>query len=343
MKLKSIIIAFFILLIVFWALQKKASYHSKEITFMYNGDTLNGVLTIPKNKENNPVPLVIFVHGDGAVSANNYGYEYIWDALAKNGIASMSWSKKGVDKSTGNWLKQSMTDRANEVITAVNFIKNNHHNQFSNIGLLGFSQGCWVVPKVCAKLQDIDFAILVSGAINWKRQSNYLVKKRLEEEGKDTEYIKKAIVDNQTEFKIFNSENSYADYLAYAKHQKTTDLQLITAERFPFIQKNINSDATNDLTKIACPVLGVFGDTDANINVQESYATYDSVFSKVIPNRYQLKIYPNATHDLLKTNLFGKKQPDITTLIKLKWYGKEAFKNDFFKDMITFILDQRNI
>lgn len=342
MKIRFVVIAFFISIIIFWFLHIKTLHHSKEIIFTHNNDTLNGILTIPKNKDKKTVPLVIFVHGDGPVPANSYGYNYIWNALAKNGIASMSWSKKGVDKSTGNWLRQSMRDRAEEATAAVNFIRKNYGNQFSDVGLIGFSQGCWVVPKVCANSQNIDFAILVSGAINWKRQSNYFVKKRLEGEGKGTEYIKNAIKENQAEFKIFNLKNSYDDYLTYTKSKNVTNLELISPERFPFIQKNINSDATDDLHKISCPVLGIFGDADKNVNFQESYTTYDSIFSKVIPKSYELKIYPNATHDLLKESIFGSTKSDITTLIKLKLYSEKAFADGFLQKIATFISKSTN-
>lgn len=338
MKFKYLIGLLIVLMVVFWLLNEKTYYRGEEVTFIHNKDTLKGLLNIPKNKKNEAIPLAIFVHGDGAVSADNYGYEYIWNALAKNGIASISWSKKGVDKSTGNWLNQSMTDRAHEVNSAVNFITQNYSTQFSKIGLLGFSQGCWVVPKVCATSKKIDFAILVSGAINWKRQSNYLVKKRLEKEGKNKKIIEKAIEENIAEFNFFSKKHTYVDYIKHLKSKKPNDLKAISFERFPFIKKNINSDATEDLTKIKCAVFGAFGDADENVDFKESYTTYDSIFSKTIPNTYKLKVYPNANHELLKAEIFSNSKSEIETLTKLEVYGKKSFANDFLEDIVAFIL-----
>ena len=83
-------------------------------------------MNLPKNKYilEEKTPLVIFVHGDGKLGHDAFGYcEHIWNELAKKGIASMSWDKKGIGQSTGKWLNQSIEDRANEVIAAIDFMK----------------------------------------------------------------------------------------------------------------------------------------------------------------------------------------------------------------------------
>ncbi|SDT36975.1 alpha/beta hydrolase family protein [Actinoplanes derwentensis] len=80
---------------------------------------LNGVLALPE-KQAGPVPVVVFVHGDGAVDATRDGqYRPSFEALAKAGVASVSWNKPGVGGSAGNWLEQNQADRAREVATVV--------------------------------------------------------------------------------------------------------------------------------------------------------------------------------------------------------------------------------
>lgn len=81
---------------------------------------LNGSLVLPKNPEGK-VSLVVFIHGDGPANASyNAGYEPLWEKLANQGYASLSWSKPGVNGSSGNWLEQTMEDRAIEATEAIN-------------------------------------------------------------------------------------------------------------------------------------------------------------------------------------------------------------------------------
>ncbi|MGG2018055.1 alpha/beta hydrolase family protein [Bacillus sp. S10(2024)] len=102
------------------------SYDMKqeEVTIQTKKTTLHGSLALPKEKEK--PGLIIFVHGDGPVSATyDDGYLPLWEELAKRGYASLAWDKPGIGKSSGDWLDQSMEDRANEVIEVIEWAKKN--------------------------------------------------------------------------------------------------------------------------------------------------------------------------------------------------------------------------
>ncbi|MFT6127967.1 MAG: hypothetical protein ACJAVA_002464, partial [Flavobacteriaceae bacterium] len=71
----------------------KTNYKSQVIRFQFQSDTIEGVVNLPKSKYvlGEKIPLVIFVHGDGELERDAYGYyKPIWNELAKKGIASMS-------------------------------------------------------------------------------------------------------------------------------------------------------------------------------------------------------------------------------------------------------------
>jgi dienelactone hydrolase len=311
-KIVKIIAIIILLVFAINFLWGKTNYQSQVIQFQFQSDTIEGVVNLPKKKysiEKN-IPLVIFVHGDGELERDAYGYyQAIWDELAKKGIASMSWDKKGIGKSTGKWLNQSMEDRANEVIAAIEFIQADTRFDFSSIGLIGFSQAGWVLPKVATLSDFPDFIISVSGAINWKRQSNYLTRTRMELEGANEATVEAKVRQNEIDFNIYNNENTYLEYVAYQKEQckneKEENCDFMSEERFCFVKKNISSDAEEDLKNIRCPIFGVFGAEDLNVDFKESYQTYERIFLNNNTNNYQLKIYKKATHSLLK--LFGKR------------------------------------
>jgi hypothetical protein len=343
-KITKIILVITLLVFAINFLWGKTNYQSQVIHFQFQSDTIEGVVNLPNKKYSlgEKTPLVIFVHGDGELERDAYGYyQPIWNELAKKGIASMSWDKKGIGQSTGKWLNQSMEDRAKEVIAAIEFIQADANFDFSTIGLIGFSQAGWVMPKVATLSDFPDFIISVSGAINWKRQSNYLTRTRMEQEGADEATIEAGVRQNEIDFNLYNNENTYPEYVAYqekkCENEKETDCDFMSEERFYFVKNNIASDAEEDLKNIQCPIFGVFGTEDLNVDFEESHQTYERIFSENNTDNYQLKIYPEAEHGLLKSKHFSAMHPGIGFLIKLELFGKRAFVKDVLNDISDFV------
>jgi len=118
--------------------------------FQSGGDNLSGILARPIAPEQFGV--VVFVHGDGPVTADHDGgYRPIWAALARAGYASLSWDKPGVGRSSGSWLSQSMADRADEVGHAIDEISRDPRIDNQRVALFGASQAGWVLPLVAAQ------------------------------------------------------------------------------------------------------------------------------------------------------------------------------------------------
>lgn len=66
---------------------------------------LEGVLTLPRDGD--PRGVAIIVHGDAAVTATQDGLYAPWfESAADAGYATISWSKRGIGGSSGNWLDQ---------------------------------------------------------------------------------------------------------------------------------------------------------------------------------------------------------------------------------------------
>ena len=179
----KILAVIFLCIAAFLFLIENKSYEEVALNFSHNSNHLSGSLMLPKNGDK-PSYVVVFVHGDGAMPYDAYGYyRPLWQALAEKGIASFSWNKAGVNTSTGKWQNQSMDDRADEVIAAIEMLKYHKDIIFNKIGVIGYSQAGWVLPLVAKKSNYPDFMVIVSGAINWMEQSEYSTKIRLTKEG----------------------------------------------------------------------------------------------------------------------------------------------------------------
>jgi len=236
---------------------------------------LVGVLTVPPRGEARG--LVVMVHGDGPVEATQDGLYSPWfEAAADAGYATLSWSKPGVDGSEGDWLTQSMDDRAREVSTAIEWAQSQGDVPSDTIVLWGASQAGWVLPKVVRDREDIDGVVAVGTAINWLDQGRFNLLAELDHDGAGAQERGRAIAESDRTRALLERGASYEEYLTTSA---ATDPMSET--RWAFVQQNFRSDATADLAAAATrpiPVHLMVGTHDRNVDVAETEETYRSIF-----------------------------------------------------------------
>lgn len=112
-----------------------------------SAQSLDAILALPRRSEK-PHGLVIFVHGDGPADASRDSfYRPLWETFARAGYASVSWNKPGVAGAPGNWLFQSMHDRAVETEAVLAWAKGRSDIDPHRIGVWGISQAGWCCPR----------------------------------------------------------------------------------------------------------------------------------------------------------------------------------------------------
>lgn len=253
---------------------------------------LDGVLSVPEDGA--PRGLVLVVHGDGPVEATHDGLYRPWfEAAADAGFATLSWSKPGVGASTGDWLDQSMTDRADEVSDVIDWAQRDASVPTGRLVLWGASQAGWVLPKVAAARTDIDAVVAVSPAINWLRQGRFNLVAELEHEGADDEARQRAIaISDQTRVLL----DQHADYETY--RDRTTDSAPMDRGRWDFVSRNYTADATGDLARMARgrkPLLLMVGKHDRNVDVDETASTY----RRILGDRVDVERF-DAAHSMAR-------------------------------------------
>ncbi|WP_432198354.1 alpha/beta hydrolase family protein [Streptomyces sp. bgisy027] len=272
--------------------QNTYALREETVSLRHEGTLLRGVLALPDRGEG-PFGLVVFVHGDGPVDATNETfYRPMWESFARAGYASLSFSKPGTGGSEGDWLEQSMGDRAAETRAAVAWARGRTDIDGRRIGLWGASQAGWVLPKVAARDPRLQFVIAVSPAVNWLRQGRYNLLAELDRDGATSERREAALRRREATLRLLERGASFAEY-----RDAVGDVDGMTSARWSFIARNYRSDATADLRAMrGTPVLLVLAGHDTNVDVAETEAAY----RKVIPAPF-LKIarYPEATHSLV--------------------------------------------
>lgn len=266
----------------------------EDASIPHDGGHLDGVLAWPESVDG-PVGVVVFVHGDGAVDATSDGfYQPIWESLAEAGYASLSWSKPGVGGSSGDWLDQSLADRATEVEAAMDWVAAQPGIDADRIGLWGASQAGWVVPAVAAE-RDVAFAILVSPAISWIRQGRYNLLAELDEERATADERARALAVSDDTRRLLDEGADHARYRA-----ETLDLDPMDEARWGFVSRSYLADATSDLSAMGdaqVPTLLLLAEDDLNVDVDETEAVYRDLLGASL----EVRRFPDARHTLART------------------------------------------
>ncbi|EKY3246045.1 alpha/beta hydrolase family protein [Cronobacter dublinensis] len=305
-----IIISVLILLVTLWVMSRLAIFDAQSlpqahtVTFIHNGNPLQGTLTLPDSVQHPPVALL--VHGDGAQDRwSQGGYLPLVNTLLANGIAVFSWDKPGVGESGGNWLAQTMRDRSDEAVQAMTTLRKIPALSHSRFGFLGFSQAGWVVPKAAA-LAHADFAVIVGGAINWRDQGSYFLETRLALSGHTPSEIAQAIQNDRLDF----ARRYTAPTVSRPCAGRCT--------RDDFERRNALADARADITQMKIPVMVLMGANDRNVRPGETLTVWAATLPPATPRC--LRMMDGATHGLLKSRWYDYQLPS-----QWPWWAQALF------------------
>lgn len=256
------------------AIGNSYDFEQKAVTLPGPEGTLSGVLTSPRGGEARG--LVVMVHGDGPVQATQDGLYSPWfEGAAAAGFATLSWSKPGIDGSDGDWLSQTMEDRAREVSAAIDWARSQDEIPTESIVLWGASQAGWVMPKVTRDRDDIDGVVAVGTAINWLRQGRFNLLAELEHSGATDQEREQAVAESDKTRALLERGAPYEEYLS-----SVGSADPMSEARWRFVQRNVGADATADLLESAArpiPVWFVGGTSDRNVDIAETETTYRSI------------------------------------------------------------------
>ena len=136
----------------------------QDVKFESQGVTLAGSILKPKN----PFAAVVIVHGSDPVKRE---MEFA-KRLAKEGIAVLTYDKRGVGESGGVYVGPSVgtnnIDTTNlnllshDANAAVKSFRTYLKDRKTPIGLVGFSQAGWIIPIAANKNPQIEFMVLFS-------------------------------------------------------------------------------------------------------------------------------------------------------------------------------------
>ncbi len=117
---------------------------SRRILFESDGAVLSGRLDLPSGTSGQaPSTAVVLLHGSGSSVATEFFYN--GDFLAANGIAALTYDKRGTGDSEGR-ATFDFHQLARDAKAAVDYLSSHEELRDARVGFSGYSQGAWIDP-----------------------------------------------------------------------------------------------------------------------------------------------------------------------------------------------------
>jgi len=146
---------------------KPYPYYEENVKFNNTdaGVTLSGTFTRPSQKGKYPVVILISGSGrhdrDGSAMTHR-PFLVLSDYLTRKGIAVLRYDDRGFRESTGDFNKATTSDFAQDVLSAVSYLKSRTDINPNQIGLIGHSEGGIIAPLAANQTQDISFIVTLA-------------------------------------------------------------------------------------------------------------------------------------------------------------------------------------
>lgn len=241
------------------------NFTTKEIKFVSEEISLSGTIFIPNKIQ----AAVVIVHGSGQEKRMlNFA-----ETLAKNGIAVLTYDKRGVGQSAGLYAGPEVgtnnVDFSNlnllslDASSAVNTLSNYLSNDQIPVGLIGGSQAGWIIPLTAEKNKKVKFMTIFSGAL--------------------------ITVKEQLRFQFYT--NGDINFWDTHSEEDTRKHVFHDPDRYEFIDTNPN----DILAKLSIPGIWIFGGKDIQVPVKLSIENLDILKSK--GKNYEYILFPNLGHN----------------------------------------------
>ncbi|MCK4466329.1 MAG: alpha/beta fold hydrolase [Bacteroidales bacterium] len=238
----------------------------QEVSFTNEEDSIKlaGMLFVPEGTD--PFPVAVIIHGSGTSRRNNPWYLSVADHLKKNGVAVLLPDKRGSEKSTGNWIGADFETLATDTKSAIDFIMNQDLFSYSNVGIIGMSQGGWIAPIVANKSKNISFVVNMVGPM--------------------------VTVDEQLLHEEFHNLSPYTyDFIA----RLIAPFAVEILKKLEAITPFVGFDPIPYWEEVKIPVFVAYGENDTNCPVEESL----NRMIKYKLDHFQTKVYTDGGHAIV--------------------------------------------
>jgi dienelactone hydrolase len=273
-------------------------HREQNVTFA-NGDVrLAGTIILPEKAGR--YPAAVFAHGGGPETRNTGQSLAIY--LARHGIASLVYDKRGTGESSGVWEIASMEDLARDAVAGAAALRGHAEITAERVGVYGYSQGGWIAPL--AATLDPRLAFVAAGGLSGVNPMEQTIHHRthvMRQEHFDTATIRKAMglwrqlyASRTREERVATLEQIRAvrNEPWFAAAALPVDIELDPA---PSMIEFLRFEPVPVWARVRQPVYVFWGAEDIHVPVRESMRI---VAAAAGTDDLTMRVYPGLAHDL---------------------------------------------
>jgi pimeloyl-ACP methyl ester carboxylesterase len=242
-----------------------------------------------------PVAALVLVDGSGEGRCDDWGG---WaERIAELGAVVLTHDRPGCGGSPGDFLSQTLDDRADEERAALAVLRA-HPDVAGRVGLLGFSQGGWVGMLAAG---DADFLVSLSGpGVGPAAQDRHRIEVDVRAAGLPEDQVAEALawIDERAKrlragedpSSVLEIQRTHADRPWYEPATRYFD----TVEMLAYIGRLIDFEPATVLPQVRCPALALFGAADPLVPVPAAVGGWVAG----APRLEGLAVFPGADHGL---------------------------------------------
>jgi uncharacterized protein len=282
-----------------------AGPHLRDVTFSSGKVVLAGSLAVPGTGA--PSAGVVMVGGSGPSDRDNGGYfPPIRRHLTDAGIAVLSYDKRGVGASSGDWRDAAMDDLAADATAALGFLRAQPGVQGGAAGLLGHSEGGWVVLRAASAWRDVPWVITSGcpGMTPAAQERHALATRMLKGGAAGQQDIDGALALYDRLAEAGRNGSGFAEAArliesagspsAFTGYWADMDERL-----WEFVKRKQDHDPIPDALRLRCPHLAAFGGADQLVPVTDSIRLFSDAACH--PDRHHratltVAVFPGASH-----------------------------------------------
>jgi pimeloyl-ACP methyl ester carboxylesterase/protein-tyrosine-phosphatase len=266
-----------------------------------NGDTrLAGTLFLPPVAGRHPA--LVLLHGSGPQNRN--GTLPFARFLVRHGIAILTFDKRGVGGSQGDWRKASFETLADDALAAVAYLRARPEVDAKRVGLFGVSQGGWIGPLAASRSRDVALVVSVSGpGVTPAQQTMDMIEGEMRAEGIADAEVQEARALTQRAFDYGRTGKGWDEYAAaLARSKDKSWLPYLSLPADPkdaaWEQQRLfyHYDPAPALAALRCPVLAVFGGKDLGVPAEKNHRLWHDALTRGGHRAHELVVIPGASH-----------------------------------------------
>ncbi len=294
-------------------------YLEEEVTYENSKAKVKLAGTLTRPKGDGPFPAVLLISGSGPQDRNEalMGHKpflVLADHLTRRGIAVLRVDDRGVGGSTGNTMKSTTADFAEDALAGVAFLRRRKEIDPKQIGLLGHSEGGIVAPLAASQSKDIAFIVLLAGtAVPGDEiliEQGQLILKMSGGDAKalaTQRRMQQVLIQVVKEEKDDKAAEKRLQKIAAEELAKLADkkdlaklleggLKQLKVVLTPWFRYFLTYDPRPALGRAACPVLALFGEKDLQVIPRQNVPPLAKALAEGKCRDYTIIQFPGLNH-----------------------------------------------